>query len=86
MIFGVLPQTLREKFEAEKELDTSHSIPGVGRFRLNVFQQRGTVAGALRAIPHEIPPFETLGIPDSVRMLHRAAPGSGARHRPDRVG
>jgi len=69
MLFGVLTQSLREKFEAEKELDTSHSIPGVGRFRLNVFQQRGTVAGVLRAIPHEIPPFETLGIPDSVRMF-----------------
>jgi twitching motility protein PilT len=69
MIFGVLTQSLREKFEAEKELDTSHSIPGVGRFRLNVFQQRNTVAGVLRAIPHEIPAFETLGIPDSVRMF-----------------
>lgn len=69
MLFGVLTQSLREKFEAEKELDTSHSITGVGRFRLNVFQQRGTVAGVLRAIPHEIPPFETLGIPDSVRMF-----------------
>ena len=41
MVFGVLPQTLRERFEAEKELDTSHSIVDVGRFRLNVFQQRG---------------------------------------------
>jgi twitching motility protein PilT len=69
MIFGVLTQALRERFEAEKELDTSHSIPGVGRFRLNVFQQRGTVAGVLRAIPHEIPAFETLGIPDSVRIF-----------------
>jgi twitching motility protein PilT len=69
MIFGVLTQSLREKFEAEKELDTSHSIPGVGRFRLNVFQQRNTVAAVLRAIPHEIPAIETLGIPDSVRMF-----------------
>jgi len=69
MLFGVLTQALREKFEAEKELDTSHSIPGVGRFRLNVFQQRGTVAGVLRAIPHEIPAFETLGIPEPVRMF-----------------
>jgi twitching motility protein PilT len=69
MIFGVLPQVLRERFEAEKELDTSHSIVGVGRFRLNVFQQRGTVAAVLRSIPHEIPSFETLGIPESVRAF-----------------
>jgi twitching motility protein PilT len=69
MVFGILPQSLRERFEAEKELDTSHSIVGVGRFRLNVFQQRGTVAAVLRAIPHEIPPFEMLGIPDSIRSF-----------------
>jgi twitching motility protein PilT len=69
MVFGILPQSLRERFEAEKELDTSHSIVDVGRFRLNVFQQRGTVAAALRSIPHEIPPFEVLGIPESIRAF-----------------
>jgi twitching motility protein PilT len=69
MVFGILPQTLRERFEAEKELDTSHSIVDVGRFRLNVFQQRGTVAAALRAIPHEIPAFEVLGIPEAARSF-----------------
>jgi len=69
MVFGILPQTMRERFEAEKELDTSHSIVDVGRFRVNVFQQRGTVAAAMRAIPHEIPPFEVLGIPESIRAF-----------------
>ncbi len=69
MVFGVLSGAQRERFEAEKELDTSHSIVNVGRFRVNVFQQRGTVAAALRAIPHEIPKFSTLGIPESVRMF-----------------
>ena len=37
MIFGILPASQRERFEAEHELDTSHSIAGVGRFRVNVF-------------------------------------------------
>jgi twitching motility protein PilT len=69
MIFGILPQTLRERFEAEKELDTSHSIVDVGRFRVNVFQQRGTVAAACRTIPHEIPPFDVLNIPESIRSF-----------------
>jgi len=69
MVFGILPQSLRERFEAEKELDTSHSIVDVGRFRLNVFQQRGTVAAAMRSIPHEIPPFDVLGIPESIRSF-----------------
>jgi twitching motility protein PilT len=69
MIFGILPQAKREQFEAAKELDTSHSIPGVGRFRVNVFLQRGTVAAVLRAIPHEIPEFSSLGIPDAIRSF-----------------
>jgi twitching motility protein PilT len=69
MVFGILPASQRERFEDEKELDTSHSIPGVGRFRVNVFMQRGTVAAALRAIPHEIPVFDSLGIPEAIRAF-----------------
>ena len=69
MIFGILPASQRERFEDEKELDTSHSIAGVGRFRVNVFRQRGTIAAALRSIPHEIPPFDSLGIPDAIRSF-----------------
>jgi twitching motility protein PilT len=69
MVFGILPQIERERFEEEKELDTSHSIAGVGRFRVNVFMQRGTVAAALRPIPHEIPTFGSLGLPEAVRSF-----------------
>ncbi len=69
MIFSVITQGLREKFEANKELDTSHSIMGVGRFRVNVFQQRGSIGAVLRTIPHEIPSFESLGLPDSIRAF-----------------
>jgi twitching motility protein PilT len=69
MVFGILPQSLRERFEAEKELDTSHAIVDVGRFRVNVFQQRGTIAAALRTIPHDIPSFEVLGVPESIRSF-----------------
>ncbi len=69
MVFGILPQSKREMFEEHKELDTSHSIAGVGRFRVNVFQQRGTVAAVLRSIPHEIPTFESLDIPESIRSF-----------------
>jgi len=69
MIFGILPASQRERFEEEHELDTSHSIAGVGRFRVNVFMQRGTVAAALRSIPHEIPIFDSLGIPEAIRAF-----------------
>ncbi|HXY46038.1 MAG TPA: PilT/PilU family type 4a pilus ATPase [Acidimicrobiales bacterium] len=66
MIYRILTQALRERFEATKELDASHMIHGVGRFRVNVFQQRGSVGAVLRAIPHEIPAFDSLGLPDVV--------------------
>ena len=69
MVFGILPASQRERFEEEKELDTSHSISGVGRFRVNVSLQRGTVAAALRPIPHEMPEFDSLGIPDAVKAF-----------------
>ncbi len=66
MIFRILTQNYRERFEATKELDAAHMIHGVGRFRVNVFQQRGSVGAVLRAIPHSIPPFHALGLPDVV--------------------
>jgi twitching motility protein PilT len=69
MIFGILPASQRERFEAEHELDTSHSIAGVGRFRVNVSLQRGTVAAALRPIPHEMPEFDSLGLPESIKSF-----------------
>jgi twitching motility protein PilT len=69
MVFGILPASQRERFEEEHELDTSHSINGVGRFRVNVALQRGTIAAALRPIPHEMPEFDSLGIPDAVKAF-----------------
>jgi twitching motility protein PilT len=69
MVYGILPQSQRERFEDEHELDTSHTIPGVGRFRVNVALQRATVAVAMRPIPHEIPEFPTLGLPESIRTF-----------------
>jgi twitching motility protein PilT len=51
------------KFEKTRELDLSSSHAGLGRFRVNMYWQRGTVAIALRLIPHDIPAFEQLGVP-----------------------
>jgi twitching motility protein PilT len=69
MVYRVLTQNLRERFEAERELDTAHTIMGVGRFRVNLFQQRGSIGTVMRAIPHEIPRFDTLGLPPVVPSL-----------------
>jgi twitching motility protein PilT len=69
LVYGVLTQKQREKFEAELELDTSHSVPGVGRFRVNVFLQRDSVGAVLRTIPYEIVPLDRLGLPAAVAGL-----------------
>ena len=69
MVYSILTQKQRERFEANKELDTSHAVPGVGRFRVNVFLQRDNVGAVMRAIPYEIKPLEELGLPASVNQL-----------------
>ena len=46
-----------------KEYDTSYSAPGIGRFRVNVYRQRGSLAVVMRFIPSDIPPLESLGLP-----------------------
>jgi twitching motility protein PilT len=51
------------------ELDGSFALPGVGRFRFNVFQQRGQFAAVLRVIPLEILGFEALGLPASLEKV-----------------
>ncbi|MDQ1437103.1 MAG: twitching motility protein PilT [Acidimicrobiaceae bacterium] len=69
MIYAILTQKQRERFENELELDTSHSVPGVGRFRVNVFLQRDSVGSVMRVIPFEIVPMDRLGLPPSVNQF-----------------
>jgi twitching motility protein PilT len=52
-----------------KEHDTSYSIRGVGRFRVNVYRQRGTLAIVMRAIPTSIPTIDDLGAPSACKMF-----------------
>jgi twitching motility protein PilT len=53
-----------ERFLENREHDTSYSIAGVGRFRVNLFFQRGSVGAACRSLPVDIPYFEDLGLPE----------------------
>ena len=71
MIYAILPQKLRERFEQELELDMSYSLPGRARFRVNVFMQRDSVGAAFRVIPFEIKPIDELGLPAAVADLAR---------------
>ena len=69
MIYAILTQKQRERFEDELELDTSHSVPQVGRFRVNVFMQRTSIGSVIRVIPYEIKALETLGLPATLNSL-----------------
>jgi twitching motility protein PilT len=71
MIYAILPQKMRERFEQELELDMSYSLPGRARFRVNVFMQRDAVGAVFRVIPFEIKPVDELGLPPVVVDLAR---------------
>ena len=66
LVYSLLDTEQIAKFESEKELDMSFGISGIGRFRVNVFYQRGAVGTAIRVIPYEIASFEKLGVPGDV--------------------
>ncbi len=66
IVYSVLTAEQIAKFERELELDLSFGIDGLGRFRTNVFMQRGAVGGVFRIIPYTIQPFEELGLPREV--------------------
>ncbi len=67
--YSILTERQIKEFEKEKELDMSFGIKGLSRFRVNLFVDRGSVSTAIRTIPFEVPSFEELGIPKSVREL-----------------
>jgi len=69
LIDQIVNDDQRETYEREYELDFSLGIPGVARFRVNIFHQRGTCASVMRKIPVDVPPLESLGFPDVVRNL-----------------
>jgi twitching motility protein PilT len=58
-----------KQFENSGSADLSHGIPGIGRFRVNIFRQRGTCAIVMRAIPRSIPNFNELGLPPVIQEI-----------------
>jgi len=64
-----------EIFERDYELDFSYLVEDIGRFRVNVHYQRGTVASAIRCLPEEVPSFEELGLPLPVKDFARQRSG-----------
>lgn len=75
LIYDILTDTQIQQFEKERELDFSYGIVGVGRFRFNVYRQRGSIGAAMRSIPTRIPTIEELRLPALLRDLTRKPSG-----------
>ena len=69
LIYSVLTDAQKHRFEEENELDLSFGLKGMSRFRANVFVQRGATAAAIRVIPTQIKSLEELGLPPVVSEL-----------------
>lgn len=69
LIYSVLSDAQKHRFEEERELDFSFALKGISRFRCNVFMQRNAVAAAIRTIPFRIMGFDEMGVPKSVERL-----------------
>lgn len=54
-------------FAENPEVSLGHTVPGIGRFRFNVFRQRGEISMVIRLVPLQVPGFETLGIPELLK-------------------
>ncbi|MDP9465730.1 MAG: type IV pilus twitching motility protein PilT [Actinomycetota bacterium] len=68
-LYAIMSGKQREVFEDTLELDFAYSLPGLARFRVNVYRQRDALGAAFRLIPHEIKRLEDLGVPESVSAL-----------------
>jgi twitching motility protein PilT len=69
LVYGILSESQRHRFEASHELDFSFGVEGLARFRCNVYRQRGVVCAAMRVIPYRVRSFEELQLPAPVAQL-----------------
>jgi twitching motility protein PilU len=69
IVYGIMNEVQREEFENTHECNFALSRSGIGRFRVNVFQQRGQAGMVLRKIETKIPSFADLNLPDSLKEL-----------------
>jgi twitching motility protein PilT len=66
---GIMNPTQKAKFKERNELDMAYAVPGLGRFRVNVFQQRGSVGMVFRMVPAKILSFEDLMLPPVLQKV-----------------
>ena len=69
VVAGVMNESQKKRFVEKKEIDLSYGISGLGRFRVNIFQQRGTICLVFRVIPMKILSVDELGLPKILEKL-----------------
>src|SRR5256885_1088273 len=69
LLYRILSSEQQKLLEINRQLDFSYSMPGLARFRVNVYFQRESIGAAFRLIPTELKTLEELGIPDSLHVL-----------------
>ncbi len=69
MAFSMMTNRQKQKFKETAELDLSYGVPGLGRFRVNIFQQRGNVGMVLRVIPTKIKSIDDLMLPPIINKI-----------------
>jgi twitching motility protein PilT len=75
MLLPILNKTQREKFDQLQAVDFGYGVPGVARFRGNLYMQRGTVGAVFRRVPIQIMTIDQLELPDAVRDLSQIPDG-----------
>ncbi len=75
VVFGILSEDQRKRFEIARQLDFAYAIPNVARFRVNTYMQRGAVSAAFRLVPQGIPALDDLGVPAVLREFTRKPRG-----------
>jgi twitching motility protein PilT len=69
LLYQILSSEQQKNLEIKRQLDFAHGVPGLARFRVNVYFQRGSLGGAFRLIPEAIKTLEELGLPSSLHQL-----------------
>jgi twitching motility protein PilT len=69
MLYRILSSEQQKHLELNRQIDMAYEIPGVARFRVNIYFQRDTLGGAFRQIPQDIKSLEELGLPPSLHAL-----------------
>ena len=75
VIDKMTPAHMKKKLEDDREIDFSYNLAGAGRFRTNVFQQRGTWALAMRYVKGVVPTFEQLGLLEQIKPIGESPRG-----------